>query len=95
MEWEKQKFLIEMELKKLEIRKENFLKRVSFLQTLILITASATIGTFYKNGLTSWVGSGIVMLFLFSVDLLRYYKKIDSLENIVDELKVLLVEREK
>ena len=93
MEWEKQKFLIELELKKLEIRKENILKRISFLQTLILLTISAVVGTFYKSGLTFLVKSGVLILSFLSLDLLYYYRKLDSLENVIEGLKILLVEK--
>jgi hypothetical protein len=55
MDWEKQKFLMELELKKLEIEKEKLLKWIGFLQTALLIVTSATISILYHTKLKETV----------------------------------------
>jgi len=87
MDWEKQKFLIELELKKLEVEKERLLKWVSFLQTAFLITISATVGIAYKGENPFWGLAGTFISAITFFDLTIYYRKVRKIENKIDEAK--------
>ena len=92
MNWEKQKFLLELELKKLEIEKEKLLKWIGFLQTVLLITASATISILYHSKETNkWIVAGGVISFLLLLDLLWNYRKVDKLKKEMEKLSKRLL----
>jgi len=92
MNWEKQKFLLELELKKLEIEKEKLLKWIGFLQTVLLITASATISILYHSKETNkWTVAGGVISFLLLLDLLWNYRKVDKLKKEMEKLSKRLL----
>ena len=89
MEWEKQKFLMELELKKLEIEKEKILKWIGFLQTNSIIALSATASIFYKNQGTidRWIIAGAAGFVFLLFELLLNYRKLDRLKIELDVLR--------
>jgi len=90
MTWRDQKFLIELELKRLEIRKERLLKWISFLQTTLLLIASATTGIAYKGEQDFWVWIGMLISTGIFIDIGIYYKKVERIEWSINALKLFL-----
>ena len=87
MNWERYKFIIELELKKFEIEKERLLKWISFLQTAFLITISATIGIAYKGENPIWGLAGTLVSAIIFFDLTIYYRKMLKIESKIEEIK--------
>jgi hypothetical protein len=83
MDWERKKFLIELEVKRLELEKEKLLKWISFLQTAFLLVISATVSVLYKTDgeFTRWVVGGIILSFSILLILLWNYRKVDRLKK--------------
>jgi len=89
MDWEKQKYILDLELKKLELRKEKILKWISFTQTSFLLSFSATVSVLYKHGgkVDLWFLAGSLLSLLLLLDLLLNLWRIDRLEREIEKIQ--------
>ena len=77
----------ELEIKKLEFEKDKLLKWIGFLQTIFLLTASATVSLLYhKQEIDFWRFLGIGTSVVFFAEVLFNYRKLNNLKKKIDEL---------
>lgn len=88
MEWEKQKFLIELEIEKVKIEIESLSKWIWFLQACFLLTLSATVGAFYKNHyeIDFWTTIAFFLALILLIDLLWNFRKLSKLKDRVNAI---------
>jgi len=89
MDWERKKFLFELEVKRLELEKEKLLKWIGFLQTSFLLVISATVSVLYKTDgeFTRWAVGGTILSFSILFILLWNYRKVDRLKKELSSLE--------
>jgi len=98
LDWEKQKYLLDLELERVHIEKERRFKWIGFIQTVFLLTASATISLiykFYKDYYLSdikpvwfmWIILGMILSLLLIANLLWNFRKIKDLKEKIERIK--------